>query len=321
MSQTAAPIVITEVAPRDGLQSFPFALSLQEREALVRAIAATGLRHIEIASFVHHCAVPQHAGAEALCDALADLAGDGIELSAYVPNSRGLQRALRCEAVTKVGFAIGATDELTLHNTRMTTSAALDDIAPMVSLAREAGVMVLGAVSAAFGCPFTGPVEQATVLAIVERLLELGVDVVQLADTIGTGTPADVSSLGAELIRSFPGRRFAWHFHDTFGMGLANALTAARLGFTEFDSSIGGIGGCPFAPGAAGNVATEELLYALRAEGTLADRADLTRIAALGRSLRDWVDQRALSKIARVGELPWRDRFLTDPPSGFISDV
>jgi hydroxymethylglutaryl-CoA lyase len=298
-------VTLTEVAPRDGLQSFPFALSVDQRAALIRELAATGLRSIEVTSFVHPRLVPQHAGAEELCAALLDLARDGVTLSAYVPNARGLTRALTCDAITKVGFAVGATDELTQHNTRTTTQAAIDEIAPLLAEARAKGVTSMGAVSAVLGCPFTGPVAVSQVLGVVDRLVAAGFETIQLADTIGTGTPAQVTALGEAIRTAHPSVHVSWHFHDTFGMGLANAVAAARLGFTDFDASTGGTGGCPFAPGAAGNVATEELLYALGSDGV-----DLVALAAIARRLRDWAGTRALSKIALVGELSWRDEFL-----------
>lgn len=306
-------ISVNEVAPRDGVQSFPFTLSVAFRAGFVRELAAAGVRNVELTSFVNPRAVPQHNDPERLCEAVADLASD-VLFSAYVPNSRGFERAFECPPIRKMGFAVGATDEMTLHNTRMKTQDAIDDVREPVREATRRGIKVMGAASAALGCPFVGPVPGAQVLRVVESLLEIGVDEIQIADTIGTGTPADVERLGAELLRQFPETEFSWHFHDTFGLGVANALAAASVGFASFDGSVGGVGGCPFAPGAAGNVASEELRRAFIGKHQLADEVDPVELAAIGRKVRDWVGEKALSKPARVGDVEWRDQFL--PVSG-----
>jgi hydroxymethylglutaryl-CoA lyase len=306
----AEPLHLVEVAPRDGLQSLPFTLSVEQRVAFVRQLVDVGVRNIEVTSFVHPGFVPQHAGAERVCAELADL-GPDVHLGAYVPNSRGFDRALKCEVIRVVGFAVGVTDALTVHNTGVTTEEALRDVRTSVEDAKSAGVEVLGAASAAFGCPFTGHVDLAQVLETVDRLVDTGVDVVQIADTIGTGTPAAVDRLASSLRDRFPELRVSWHFHDTFGMGLANATAAVRCGYREFDASVGGIGGCPFAEGAAGNVASEEMRYAFSGSLGCEDDVDGPSLVGIARTVRDWAGPRARSKLALVGEVSWRDQFLS----------
>lgn len=306
---SVAPITLNEVGPRDGLQSLPYTLSVGERLRLIEALLDAGFRHIEVTSFVHPRWVPQHDDAEVLCSRLDELAVPA-HFSAYTPNARGIERALSTGSLSGIAFAVGVTDELTRHNIGTGLEAAIAGIRGAIADAHGAGLRTMAAVSGAFGCPYTGDVGLDDVLRVIERLLDLELDAIQIADTIGTGTPGRVAELGVRLRDDFPDLDVTWHFHDTFGMGIANVLEAAGLGFTEFDAAVGAIGGCPFATGAAGNVASEELVYALRSRYPLADAIDLPRLVELAVRVRDWAGGRSLSRIAPVGIEDWTTPFL-----------
>jgi len=305
------PIRIHEVSPRDGFQSLPFSLHVAERARFVRALVDAGVRDIELTSFVNPRLLPQHEDAEALCEELEPLRGTAT-FTAFTPNARGVRRALGQDLIGRVAFAIGVSDEMTHHNIGMTIDETLADVAPALEEARAAGVGTVAAISGAFGDPFTGRVGAGDVSALVGRVLEFPVDTIEIADTIGTGTPQMVRELGGRLIVDHPEREVVWHFHDTMGMGVANVMAAAALGFSQFDAAVGAIGGCPFAPGGAGNVATEEILYALADSFELDAPVDLSAIAALGARVRDWAGSRSMSKIALVESQSWARPFLAN---------
>jgi hydroxymethylglutaryl-CoA lyase len=260
---TAIPdrVRIYEVGPRDGLQNEPAAIPTEAKLRYLDLLAAAGLREIEATSFVAPRAIPQLADADELLRVLRRAAG--VRYPVLVPNIRGLERAEAAGADALAVFT-AATDEFTRRNIGQSVAESLGSFAPVLARARELGWWRRGYVSTAFGCPYTGRVEPATAVDVGVRLLELGVDEVCFGDTIGVGVPPQVDAIvSLATDRGIPLGRIAFHFHDTRGTALANVVAGLGAGVRCFDSSAGGTGGCPYAPGAAGNLATEDLVYLL----------------------------------------------------------
>jgi isopropylmalate/homocitrate/citramalate synthase len=287
-----ARVRVVEVGPRDGLQNEPEAVPTDEKVRLVEALAAAGLREIEVTSFVSPRAVPQLADAEAVFAALSRR--DGVTYAALVPNARGLQRALGT-AAAQIALFTGATDAFTRHNINRSVEESLADFAPLAAAARAAGRRVRGYVSVAFGCPYEGIVRPERAQLVARRLFDLGVDEVSLGDTIGVATPNQVPDVAGPLLAEYGAPRIALHFHDTRGTALANALAALQSGATVLDAAAGGLGGCPYAPGAAGNLATEDLLYLLHGVG-IRTGVDLDAVAAASRALAAATGRRPRSR-------------------------
>jgi len=256
---------IYEVGPRDGLQNEAVAIPLETKRAFIERLVAAGLPEIEATSFVSPKAIPQLADADALLPNLPR--ASGVRYPVLVPNERGRARAEAAGANALAVFT-GATDAFTQHNIGMTIEASLAAFEPVLRRAADLGWWRRGYVSVAFGCPYTGAVDPHQAVAVANRLLELGVEEVCFGDTIGVGVPGQVRAVtdaatgaGIEL------HQVAYHFHDTRGTALANVVAGLDAGVRCFDSSTGGTGGCPYAPGAAGNLATEDLVYLLDASG------------------------------------------------------
>ena len=253
-------VEVVEVCPRDGLQNDPAMLSTDTKIALIRKLAAAGLRRIEVASFVHPKRVPQMADAEAVVAALDDL--QGVSLSALVLNERGADRAL-ASRLHEITFVVVASETFSQRNQGAKvaeTLAAWRKLSPRIA---ASGLRRSVTIAAAFGCPFEGEVPLSSVLDIARDAAASGTDELLLADTIGVGAPADVEGRFGALREALPGMKLRAHFHNTRNTGLANADAAIRAGVTSLDASLGGLGGCPFAPGATGNIATEDLAYML----------------------------------------------------------
>ncbi|HEX6817007.1 MAG TPA: hydroxymethylglutaryl-CoA lyase, partial [Ktedonobacterales bacterium] len=227
-------------------------------------LSATGLPVIEATSFVSPKVIPQ------LADAAEVMAGiqrrSGVRYPVLVPNIKGMERALAA-GVAEVAVFTGASETFVQHNINTSIAGSIENFTPVVARAREAGVRVRGYISTAFGCPYEGAVAPAAVLDVAERLLALGVDELSIGDTIGVATPNQVVEVTQLLLTRVPVEKLAMHFHDTRGTALANVLAALEQEVAIFDSSTGGLGGCPYAPGASGNLATEDLLYMLRGMG------------------------------------------------------
>lgn len=268
-------------------------------------LAAAGLREIEATSFVSPRAIPQLADAEALLAALPR--SPGVRYPVLVPNRRGLERA-RAAGVDAIAVFTAATDAFTEHNIGMSIAASLEAFAPLLGEAGADGWWRRGYVSTAFGCPYTGRVDPDRAVEVALRLLELGVDEVCFGDTIGVGVPAGVDELTARAVEAgVPLERIAFHFHDTRGTALANVVTGLRAGVRTFDASTGGTGGCPYAPGAAGNLATEDLVYLLDAE-RWDHGVDLPALLEAARFISGALGRPLASKVGRAGG--W------DPTSG-----
>jgi len=258
-------VTIVEVGPRDGLQNEASRIPTEVKVGFIDRLTAAGLPVIEATSFVHPAAVPQLADADEVYPRIGR--APGVRYPVLVPTPRGLERAIAAGA-DEMAVVIGATDAFNQANLRRTREAALADAAIVVATARERGMRTRGYVSVAFGCPYAGEVAPATTARTAERLLDLGCEDISLGDTIGAATPADVERVLDAVLQRLPIDRIGLHAHDTRGQALANVLVALRRGVTVIDSSAGGLGGCPFAgPGAAGNLATEDLVYFLDGMG------------------------------------------------------
>ena len=256
---------IYEVGPRDGLQNEATPVPLEAKLQYIELLLAAGLREIEATSFVAPRAIPQLADADLLLRRLP--VAEGVRYPVLVPNSRGMERAEAAGARALAVFT-AASDAFTERNIGMTVAASLETFAPVLRRAADLGWWRRGYVSTAFGCPYTGAVSPDRAVEVALRLLDLGVDEVCFGDTIGVAVPGQVAALtGAAVAAGVPLERIAFHFHDTRGTALANVAAGLDAGVRCFDSAAGGTGGCPYAPGAAGNLATEDLVYFLDASG------------------------------------------------------
>jgi hydroxymethylglutaryl-CoA lyase len=289
---------IYEVGPRDGLQNEATAIPLETKLGFIERLVAAGLREVEATSFVSPKAIPQLADADDLLPRLA--AAPGVRYPVLVPNERGMARAEAAGARALAVFT-AASDAFTEHNIGMTVDESLAAFEPVLARAADLGWWRRAYVSTAFGCPYTGAVDPHQAVTVAARLLDLGVDEVCFGDTIGVGVPVQVAALteaategGIEL------RQIAYHFHDTRGTALANVAAAMASGVRTFDASTGGTGGCPYAPGAAGNLATEDLVYLLDASG-FEHGVDLERVLDAARFITSALGKRLLTKVGQAG--------------------
>ena len=258
MNDLPKSVKLVEVGPRDGLQNQPRILSTEEKIEYIRRLAEAGLKDIEVTSFVHPKWVPQLADA---ADVVARLPRHSdVRYSALVPNMKGLERALE-SGIRRIAVFTAASETFNRKNINMGIGESIEVFRPVVDRATREGLSVRGYVSTCFVCPYEGVITKEAVSTVTRSLFDLGIDEVSIGDTIGSATPRDVEDLLDHLLSQFPGRQLAMHFHDTYGMAIANIYQSLKMGLTTFDSSAGGIGGCPYAPGAAGNVATETVLF------------------------------------------------------------
>jgi len=298
---SAPDVRIYEVGPRDGLQNEAAPISTDAKLRFIDLLADAGLREIEATSFVSPRAIPQLADADELMGRLERRSE--VRYPVLVPNRRGLDRAVAA-GVDAVCVFTAASEEFTAHNINMSIGASIEAFRPVVDAARERGWWSRGYVSTAFGCPYQGAVDEVSVVDVATRLLDLGVDELSIGDTIGVAGPADVRRVvGALLTAGIGTDRLAMHFHDTRGTALANVTAALELGIRCFDASTGGTGGCPYAPGAAGNLATEDLVYLLEREG-LSHGVDLDRLLVAARHVSDTLGRPLSTKVGQAGG--WR---------------
>ncbi len=296
-----ARATVTEVGPRDGLQNEKEVLPAAVKAAFVEALSDAGLREIEVSSFVSPKWVPQLADAEEVFRLLRPR--EGVVYSALVPNAKGLERALACGAKRVAVFA-AATESFSRKNVNASVAESIERFRPVLEGARAAGVPVRGYVSTAFGCPYEGPVAPAAAARVCRQLLELGCAEVSVGDTIGVATPRRVlEGLEALEAAGVPRERTALHFHDTRGTALANVLASLQEGYASFDSSAGGLGGCPYAPGAGGNLATEDLLYLLEGLG-VATGVSLEGVRAASRGVERALGRPLQGRVFRAGPAP-----------------
>jgi len=253
-------VTLKEVGPRDGLQNEKAHMATADKVQLVNLLSQTGLNYIEVTSFVHPKWIPQLADAVEVLQAIKRQ--KDITYAALVPNMRGLERALQAE-VDEVSVFMSASESHNQSNINKTINETFPILQKVVVEAKAAHKKVRGYISTVIGCPYEGYIQPEKVLRVTEKLLEMGVDEISLGDTIGVGVPTQVENLLEELLKRYPAENFAMHFHDTRGTALANIVKSLEMGITKFDSALGGLGGCPYAKGASGNVATEDLLYLL----------------------------------------------------------
>ncbi len=293
---------VYEVSPRDGLQNEATMIPIEGKRRLIDALVASGLTRIEITSFVSPKWVPQLADAEELSRSLKP--PPGVSFSALCPNARGLERALAVglEEIAVFLSASEAHNRANINKTIADTLAVFEEIVPP---AREAGLRVRAYLSTVWGCPYEGDVDPKVALRISKQLLDLGCYQVSLGDTIGVGNPRQTREIVRLFQDAMPVSSFALHLHDTRGTALANALVGLELGVRDFDASVGGVGGCPYAPGAAGNLATEDLVYLLHGMGVQTG-IDLDKLILAGNIAEQVIGHPLPGKVHKAG--PFRLR-------------
>jgi hydroxymethylglutaryl-CoA lyase len=293
-------VEIIEVGPRDGLQNEPTLLSTATKVEFIERAVAAGLKRIEVTSFVNPKKVPQMADAEEVLKALPRR--DGVYYVGLVLNRKGLDRAIAA-GCNEIGMAVVASNTFNLRNQGATTEESIAAWSDMAAAAHAAGVRPQVTVSAAFGCPFEGEVPVQRVVDIAKRVAEANPYEIALADTIGVGVPSQVTEIVGRVREALPGVRLRCHFHNTRNTGIANAYAAVEAGVTALDASIGGIGGCPFAPAATGNIPTEDLLYMLQRMGVQTG-VDLDALIATGRWLQDQLGRTIPGLLVKAGSFP-----------------
>ncbi len=297
----SSEVRIYEVGPRDGLQAESTIVGTDDKLRFVELLSDAGLREIETTSFVSPIAIPQLADAEAVLARLDRR--PGTRYPVLVPNQRGMERALSAGADAICVFT-AATESYARHNINMSIAGSIEAFGPVVATARSRGFWTRAYVSTAFGCPYEGEVPERAVVEVSESLLALGVDELAISDTLGVAGPSDVRRvLGALAGAGIAADAIGLHFHDTRGTALANVMTALELGYRSFDASAGGTGGSPFAPGSAGNLATEDLVYLLDREG-VRHGVDLDAVIAAARLMAERLGHPVRSHLAQAGSWP-----------------
>ncbi len=295
-------VSVYEVGLRDGLQNEKAIVPLVDKVRLAQALVASGLRRIEATSFVSPKWIPQLADADAFCGALPK--AENVTFSALCPNMRGLERALET-TLPEIAVFISASETHNKKNLNKTIRESLDAIKDVIAGARQANRRIRGYVSTVWGCTYEGAIPIAQSLAVTRELLALGCYQVSLGDTIGAGTPGQTREILAAYLAEFRADQLALHMHDTRGTALANILVGLECGIRDFDSAIGGMGGCPYAPGAAGNVATEDLVYMLFGMG-LATGVDPDRLLVAARVAEEVAGRSLPGKVHQAGWFPKR---------------
>jgi len=296
VSDLPAQLSVREVGPRDGLQNED-PVSTADKVGLIDDLGRTGLTRIEAVSFVHPRAIPQMADADEVWASIARPAG--VRYSALVPNLRGAQRALAA-GVRELEVVVSASDTHNRANIGRPTEQSLQDIEQIVALAHDSGATVQAIVATAWGCPYEGEVPAERVLWVAGRALAAGADTLSYGDTTGMATPGRVTRLVGQTRLAHPDVALNLHFHNTRGTALANVLAALQLGVADFDASVGGLGGCPYAPGASGNVATEELVHMVEDMG-VDTGVDLDALLAVAARAEAMVGRTLPSQVLRAG--------------------
>ncbi len=296
-SAASRPIRIIEVGPRDGLQNESDIVSTEDKVSFVNALSETGIGEIEVGSFVSPRAIPQLADSDEVFRKINRK--PGVVYSVLVPNERGLERA-RQAAVNKIAIFTAASDSFTRRNINCTVSESIERFRPVVFGAKRDGITVRGYISTVTHCPFEGAVQPSQVLDVMRQWLDLGVDEISLGDTVGKAAPRDIQKLLDQIVPRIERSRLSLHLHDTCGMALANVLTAwTEYRIEAFDTSAGGLGGCPYAPGASGNVATEDVVYALKASGAVLS-VDERKVIAAASEIGKVLNRPLSSRLSRV---------------------
>ena len=289
-------VTLVDVGPRDGLQNEKEPVATAHKAQLVSMLQAAGLKEIEVTSFVSPKWVPQMADNAALMAAIERR--PGVRYSVLTPNLQGLQAALPTRPDEIVVFA-AATEAFSQKNINCSIAESIDRFAPVVALAHEAGIKVRGALSCALGCPYQGEVSADEVERVVPLLKGIGVDHLGVADTIGVGTPRKVQDAMARALKHYPVEQVSGHFHDTYGQALANIYACLEMGVHIFDSSVAGLGGCPYAKGATGNVATEDVVFMLNGLG-IETGIDIDKLVDAGLFISDALGRLPVSRVGRA---------------------
>ena len=289
-------VTLVEVGPRDGLQNEKAEVSTAHKVGLVHRLQAAGLKEIEVASFVSPKWVPQMADNSAVMAAVSRQAG--VRYSVLTPNLKGLEAALPSRPDEIVVFG-AATEAFSQRNINCSIAESIERFRPVVAAAHAAGIKVRGAVSCALGCPYQGEVSADEVERVVRLMKDIGVDHCGIADTIGVGTPRAVQAAMERALEHYPLHEVSGHFHDTYGQALANILACLQLGVHVFDTSIAGLGGCPYAKGATGNVATEDVVFMLRGMG-ITTGIDLDALVDAGGYISDVLGRAPVSRAGKA---------------------
>ena len=290
-------VILCEVGPRDGLQNEKTMLTVEQKVALIDGAAEAGVPIIEVGSFVSPKAIPQMADTDAVVKAIKKV--PGVEYRCLVANKKGVERAVEA-GVMKVKLTLSASESHAKANLNKTIEDLLDGFCDCAAYARENGLDVSGAISTAFGCPFEGDIPVSRLVQIAERFAGLGIEELSLSDTTGMANPRQVYDTVSMMLDRFPDIRWFLHFHNTRGMALANIAAGMNAGVIRYDASLAGLGGCPFAPGASGNVSTEDVLNMLDDMG-IETGVDIDKIIALGKELQGWIGHCADSAVLRAG--------------------
>lgn len=287
---------IIEVGPRDGLQNELSFVATETKVELINLLSKSGLQHIEVTSFVSAKAIPQLADNEAVFRTINKPAG--IHFSALIPNEQGMEKALDV-GIQNIAIFTAASELFNQHNINCSIAESIARFTPVIALARAKQIHIRAYISCVLGCPYEGNISPKQVTQVAEQLVELGIDEISLGDTIGVGTPRQTKELIAAISTCLPPSRIAMHFHDTYGQGMANTYAALESGITRFDSSVAGLGGCPYAQGASGNIATEDILYLLHGLG-IETGVDIYQIVAAGDMICKALGRKNQSKVANA---------------------
>lgn len=287
---------IIEVGPRDGLQNEPSYVATKTKIELINLLSQSGLKHIEVTSFVSPKAIPQLADNEDVFRAINK--PTGIQFSALVPNEHGMQKALAA-GIKDIAIFTAASESFNQHNINCSIAESIARFEPVVAAAHAQQIHVRAYISCVLGCPYEGKISPKQVVDVAKLLIELGVDEISLGDTIGVGTPKQTKELIHAIKALLPASRLAMHFHDTYGQAVANTYAALECDINRFDSSVAGLGGCPYARGATGNVATEDILYLLHGLG-IETGIDIYQIVAAGDMICKALGRKNQSKVANA---------------------
>jgi hydroxymethylglutaryl-CoA lyase len=291
-------VYINEVAVRDGFQSEPLFVPTDDKIGIVNALSKTGLAKIEVTSFVSPKAIPNLRDAEEVMHRIER--EPGVVYVALVPNERGCERAIACK-VDEINLVMSIGERHNLANMRMTCEQSLAQFRRVMDLVKGTGLRVNGTIATAFGCPFEGDLPAERALWAADAYLGMGMDSVTLADTTGMAHPRQVNEVASRVIAAHPGVEVTLHFHNTRGMGLANVIAGLEAGVTSYDASLGGIGGCPYAPGASGNICTEDLVHMLESSG-FHTGVDLDKLLDVARGLPQLLQHDVPSQVLKAGK-------------------
>lgn len=292
-------VLFCEVGPRDGLQNEKTMLSVGQKIELIEAVVDAGVKIVEVGSFMRAGAIPQMANTDEVCLKMKRVGG--VEYRALVANLKGVERA-KAAGIDKVKLVLSASESHSLANLKRTPEELIEDFKKCADYAADNGMEVSGAISTAFGCPFEGKIPFEKVAYIAERLRALGITELSLSDTTGMANPAQVYELCGYMRQRLPDVRWFLHFHNTRGMALANITAGLQAGIIRYDASLAGLGGCPYAPGASGNVATEDVIHMLHEMG-IETGVDLEKIIAIAKKLQAWVGHPTDSAVLRAGRV------------------